>query len=220
MLARLNRNPMAIAMVSPEDLDMSSSLELELYKSLRAEASSYIEKVPGLWLQKFLLVGAVVAFLVTEPMTNVAGSEAILGVAAVGVIPVLAMLLDAKMLEYALHARAISRFIAEHFADHPTVAAWERALWGEEASAPIIRLARARSAATWLATALPTVVIQLAAGLVIERLLGNGIWTVVPVIVVTAIYLFGTAYGVVLLYRGISTKVFDDSSPPTPGING
>jgi hypothetical protein len=178
-----------------------SQLDLELYKSLRAEASGYVEKVPALWLQKFVLVGAIVAFLVNEPLTNAAESKALLGVAAVIVIPILAMLLDAKMLEYALHARAISRFITEHFADHPSVAAWERAMWGESASPFVTRLTRIRSLATWLATALPTVVILVAAGLVVEYLLGNGAWTFVPVILAAVAYLAGTAWSAVLVYR-------------------
>ena len=40
-------------------------LVVELYKSLRSEASIYIEKVPALWLQKFILVGALLAFLLS-----------------------------------------------------------------------------------------------------------------------------------------------------------
>ena len=180
---------------------MASTLDVELYKSLRAEASGYVEKVPGLWLQKFLLVGAVIAFLITEPLTNIAGSEATLSVAAVAMLPILAMLLDAKMFEYALHARAISRFIAEHFADHGTVAAWERAMWSEAGSAAVVRLTRVRSVATWLATAVPTVVIVIAAGLVIEYVRGNELRTLVPTVVVAVVYLASTAWGAVLLYR-------------------
>lgn len=178
-----------------------SQLELELYKSLRAEASGYVERVPALWLQKLALVGAIVAFLVNAPLTNAAESKGLLGVAAVIVIPILAMLLDAKMLEYALHARAISRFITEHFADHTTIADWERAMWGESASHSVIRLTRIRSLATWLATALPTVVVLVAAGFVVERLLGNGAWTFVPVALAAAAYLVGTAWSAVLVYR-------------------
>src|SRR5689334_7083050 len=35
---------------------------VELYKSLRAEEASYLEKVPDLWLQKFNLLGALILF--------------------------------------------------------------------------------------------------------------------------------------------------------------
>jgi hypothetical protein len=180
---------------------MASTLDVELYKSLRAEASGYVEKVPGLWFQKFLLVGAVIAFLITEPLTNVAGSEATLALAAVAMLPILAMLLDAKMFEYALHARAISRFIEEHFAGHTTIAAWERAVWSEAGSVAVVRLTRVRSIATWLATAVPTVVIVIAAGLVIEHVRGNELRTLIPTVVVAVVYLAATAWGAVLVYR-------------------
>ena len=44
------------------DPRVDERMELELYKSLRAEAAGYIEKIPALWSQKFLLVGATVTF--------------------------------------------------------------------------------------------------------------------------------------------------------------
>jgi hypothetical protein len=88
-------------------------LRLELYKSLRAEVVDYVERVPGLWLQKFLLVGAVIAFLVTNH-EKLKGSGELL-IASVLSIPILAALLDAKIVEYGLHARAISRFIGRSF---------------------------------------------------------------------------------------------------------
>jgi hypothetical protein len=50
---------------------MASDLDVELDKSLRAEASGYVEKVPTLWLQEFLLSGAVLAFLVGEPLIKI-----------------------------------------------------------------------------------------------------------------------------------------------------
>ena len=181
--------------------DQAAELEVELYKSLRSEASAYVEKVPGLWLQKLLLVGAVIAFLVSEPLTNFAGSETTLGLVAVGVLPVLAMLLDAKMLEYALHARAISRFIAEHFKEHRAVVAWERALWGEAGTPSVNRLTRTRSVATWIATAGPTLVILIGAGIVIEHVLGNGAATTVPVLLIAVGYILATGWGAVLVYR-------------------
>jgi hypothetical protein len=41
---------------------------LELYKSLRAEGAGYIERIPGLWWQKFILVGGIVAFVLAEDL--------------------------------------------------------------------------------------------------------------------------------------------------------
>lgn len=74
-------------------------------------------------------------------------------------------------------------------------------MWGESASHSVIRLTRIRSLATWLATALPTVVVLVAAGFVVERLLENGAWTFVPVLLAAAAYLVGTAWSAVLIYR-------------------
>lgn len=180
---------------------MASQLDFELYRSLRAEASGYVEKVPALWLQKFVLVGAVIAFLVTEPLSNIKGSETTLALAAVATLPVLAMLLDAKMFEYALHARAISMFIAQHFADDGPVADWEGAMWSQAGSRAVRRLTCIRSIATWTATAIPTVVILFAAGLVIEQVLDNGAWTWAPTAVLAVGYLGCTAWGAALIYR-------------------
>src|SRR4051812_23898766 len=110
---------------------MDQTLELELYKALRAEASAYIEKVPALWMQKLVLTGAVVAFMLTKPANTALASEKYLGLIAVGIIPLVGILVDAKMLEYALHARAISRFIIDNFSKQQTIVAWEHAMWGE-----------------------------------------------------------------------------------------
>ena len=59
-----------------------SDLEIELYRSLKQESASYIEKVPALWLQKFVLIGAIVAFIFTEknfPQENLILTAAVLG---------------------------------------------------------------------------------------------------------------------------------------------
>ena len=180
---------------------MASEIDLELYKSLRSEASGYVEKVPGLWIQKLLLVGGIIAFLVTEPLTNVSGSEHVLALCAVGALPVVAMLLDAKMFEYTLHARAISRFIASRFADEANVAAWETALWGDDSNQEVVVLTRIRSIFTWLTTVIPTVVILAGAGLVIERIVDNGAGTFVPFIVLGTLYFAATAWGAMVVYR-------------------
>src|SRR3954465_6907065 len=92
-----------------------SDLQFELYKSLRAELVGYVEKVPALWLQKFVLVGGVIAFIATH-QGPLEGSDALL-TAAIVAIPILSILLDAKIGEYGLHARVISTFIRTNFAD-------------------------------------------------------------------------------------------------------
>jgi hypothetical protein len=180
---------------------MSSDLDVELYKSLRAEASGYVEKVPTLWLQKFLLIGAVLAFLIGQPFTNIQGFEVPLGVSAVAVLPILAMFLDAKMLEYALHARAISVFIGEHFATHKPIAAWERAMWGQAGNRTVMRLTRIRSIATWFTTVIPTIVILVAAAVVIERVLQERFPALITTVLTAGAYVGGTAWAAIVVYR-------------------
>lgn len=77
----------------------SATYRLELYKSLRHEATRYVEKVPALWIQKFLLVGAVIAFLFanSDRLEDLSAGRELL-VAAVATIPILSLLLDAKIL--------------------------------------------------------------------------------------------------------------------------
>jgi hypothetical protein len=42
------------------------NLKVELYKTLRKESSTYIDKIPALWLQKFVLIGLMLALLLTR----------------------------------------------------------------------------------------------------------------------------------------------------------
>ncbi|HEU4451964.1 MAG TPA: hypothetical protein VFR81_02855, partial [Longimicrobium sp.] len=111
---------------APPGPDANETLRLELYKSLRGEVTLYVEKVPGLWLQKFVLVGGMIAFLIGRH-EDIAAAEAgsLLMGAAILAIPVLAALLDAKILEYVLHARAVSRFIARHYESPRVLSDWE-----------------------------------------------------------------------------------------------
>jgi hypothetical protein len=146
----------------------SEELELELYKSLRTELAGYVEKVPGLWLQKFVLVGAVIAFLVTNH-DKLKGSGNLL-IASVLSIPVLSVLLDAKIVEYGLHARAISMFIANNFSQSPVVAAWEATLWGDKGREDVVSLVRLRSITTVVVTAIPTIILMLISGLAVDEI--------------------------------------------------
>lgn len=151
--------------------DNNPEFTLELYKSLRSEVTSYVEKVPGLWLQKFVLVGSVIAFLIGkgENIARVSSGNSIM-IAAIASVPILAMLLDAKILEYGLHARAISRFITTNFPDPSVLAKWESSLWGDEGDEEVISLVRFRSLTTVVVTAAPTAILILLSGLVISEI--------------------------------------------------
>jgi hypothetical protein len=146
------------------------NLQLELYKSLRAEIAGYVEKVPALWLQKFVLVGAVIAFILANK-GELSGSGNLL-TAAILAIPVLAVLLDAKIGEYALHARAVSRFIQDSF-EGSVAAEWESTLWGDQGNSEIISLVKLRSLMTAVVTAIPTIILIVVAGLAVDEIRGS-----------------------------------------------
>jgi len=154
--------------MAPDGSNQDSVISLELYKSLRAEAASYVEKVPGLWLQKLTLCGGMIAFLVIkypELSAGIVKGRALVA-AAVLAVPVLAILIDAKILEYGLHARAVSRFIRQHVENASAAAKWEDYLWGDGGDAIGMRLVRLRSATTVIVTAVPTAGLIVLAGFV------------------------------------------------------
>src|SRR5262249_8762333 len=119
--------------MTAELFDQTSTIGVELYKSLRTEEASYLERVPALWLQKFTLLGAMIAFILVQhqELSFEAAAGSTLLIAAVLAIPLLAMLIDAKILGYGLHARAISRFVRRHTTPDSVEARWEGFLWGD-----------------------------------------------------------------------------------------
>jgi len=177
---------------------MSEDFSLELYKSLRAEAVGYIEKVPAIWLQKFTLVGAVIAFLVIN-YKEIGGAAQgnprnVLG-AAILAIPILAILLDAKAVEYSLHARAVSKFIQRGFASPAVLAAWEAVLWGDRGDREILRVVRLRSWMTSFVTTAPTILLMALSAVALDKLYG-GIprGYIVCLAVLLAVYVIGGLY--------------------------
>src|SRR5262245_26191885 len=104
--------------------------ELELYKILKNESASYFDKLQALWLQKFILMGGLIAFVITSQDKFAPTTKGIIVGAAIVSVPVLAALLDAKILEFSLHVRAISHFIEDHFGEPKTLSLWESTLWG------------------------------------------------------------------------------------------
>ena len=155
----------------------AEKFDLELYKILKTESASYFDKLQALWLQKFILVGAVIAFLVTNhDKLKVEGSNIIMS-AAIFAVPVLSALLDAKILEFSLYARSISRFIGTYFLMPPTLTKWERILWGLEGLPEDRNIAHVRHLTTALVTVVPTMVIWLLASIAISQTTGQrAIW--------------------------------------------
>ena len=176
--------------------DLEAEFDLELYKSLRGEMTSYVEKVPGLWLQKFLLVGAVIAFLINKhsDLTHVVPQDSYLLVAALLSIPVLAALLDAKMLEYGLHARAISRFIASNVPDPSVLGRWELCHLGDKGTSEVLALVRFRRLITFVVTAIPTLVLIVLSLLFVGELKDQKTLCILCIIVVCFLYITVTLY--------------------------
>lgn len=150
----------------------SEQFDLELYKLLKAESSSYFDKLQAIWLQKFVLVGAVIAFLVTTQEKLPQFGQGLVLPAAALAIPVLSALLDAKIMEFSLHARSISRFIDAHYSDFENVVSWEATLWGSGTSAVDHALVRTRSLTTVLTAVIPTMVVYLLSAVVLGAATG------------------------------------------------
>ena len=162
---------------TPPSPARSQEFDLELYKLLKAESSNYFDKLQAIWLQKFVLVGAVIAFLVTAQEKLPQFGHSLVVPAAALAIPVLSALLDAKIMEFGVHARAISRFIGSHYRDVDSVVSWEAALWGSGASAVDLALVRARSLTTVLTAVIPTMVVFLLSAVVLGAVTGrNVLW--------------------------------------------
>ena len=192
----------------PENTKDHDGYNLELYKQLRQEAAAYLEKVPAIWLQKFLFAGTILAFVVTNPLdlpTLAARSRDVV-MAAFVCVPVLALLLDVKILEYSLHARAISRFIESQFRDVYKVAAWESALWGEGPEVAVASLARYRSAATVAVTLISTALLIMLSGLVVGILTHRMLVVMLVAAMVAVIYVLVGLWSAVVIWPRLASR--------------
>jgi hypothetical protein len=140
---------------------------MELFKHLKGESSIFVQEIPKVWLQKFVLIGGVLFFILTnQNIPNVGSSLVAFGVIA---IPVLALLLDAKILEFGLHSRLISRFLSDTFEDDAAVKGWEELLWGIKGPGRDLLIARIRSFTTVIVAVVPTCVIIILSSAILDR---------------------------------------------------
>ncbi|HUP62361.1 MAG TPA: hypothetical protein VNA69_18295 [Thermoanaerobaculia bacterium] len=183
------------------------SYDLELYKSLRKEAADYLEKIPAIWLQKFLFAGAVLAFVVAKPAEAVfaARSDEFI-VAGFVCVPLLSLLLDVKIFEYSLHARAISRFIEIQYRHAPKPVAWEAALWGGGADRDIARLANYRSAATVSVTLVSTAVLIVLSGIVVGSLTRNMVPIVIGASIIAGAYVAFGVWSAIVIWPRLAAR--------------
>lgn len=151
------------------------ALQDDLYKSLLEESKLYREKVSTIWLQKFTLLGAIIAFAATKGSWLVTGKNSSqLIVAAILSLPVIAVLLDIKLGEFGIHANVIDHFLKRHYREPDVLAEWQSTNWGVGKDTVDQKLVRIRSILTVAVTIIPTCIIAILSGLVIENLPG---WT-------------------------------------------
>ncbi len=99
---------------------------------------------------------------------NTAGATTLaLSVAA---IPVIALLLDAKILEFGLHSRLISRFLSDTFQIDAAIVRWEELFWGIKGLQRDLLLARVRSFTTVIIVVVPTCVLIILSAAVLDQL--------------------------------------------------
>jgi hypothetical protein len=175
-----------------------NELTIELYKTLKAENAAYQDKLQSLWLQKFTLCGALAAFVITSGSKLDVLQHVSSGLLGVGLVVVLAVAIDCKVLEYGLHVRAISRFIARTYSDVPAVTAWEAVLWGQQPQ-PERPIVQARSFLTVVSAVLPTLAIV---GVATRMFIVEGFAQVIYLAgVFTAIYISVIALSAWALFR-------------------
>ena len=143
----------------------TGGMSIELYKLLKSESGDYFDKLQSIWLQKFVLVGSVIAFLATVQEKLPSYGNSIVAPAVAFAVPLLATLLDIKIVEFSLHARLISRYIGQRYASAQDVAMWESALWGKSDDEVSRALSRGRNLATVLTAAVPTIALILLSSL-------------------------------------------------------
>ena len=132
------------------------ALEDDLYKNLLDESKLYREKISTIWLQKFTMLGAIIAFAATRAEATSKNPDLIS--AAILSLPLIAILLDLKQGEFGIHARIIDDFIIRNYPEPPVLGDWERTKWGN--SVDVDRtLVRCRSISTIAVIVIPTCVI-------------------------------------------------------------
>jgi len=147
-------------------------LEDELYKSLLEESKLYREKVSTIWLQKFTLLGGVIAFAVAHNKIASSADQYLLR-AAIVALPVTAVLLDIKLGEFGIHANVIDHFIKRHFNETAVISEWESTNWGNSPDQADRWLVRLRSILTVTVTVVPTCIIAILAALTLKYVPGS-----------------------------------------------
>ena len=189
--------------------------DLELYRELKREGGGFYDKVQALWLQKFTLVGGVVAatLLNSEHLSALRTAAQLPWVleAVIILVPLVAIVLDMKIAESLLNARVVSRFIVQEFPESPRLARWEELMWLERDTHDALTV-WARMVITIAAAALPTLALIFAAAATLQAVSQRANWLMaggaLAALYVGAVVLIGW----VLLRH--SPELTSDAAPP------
>ncbi len=94
---------------------------------MKEEYMSFLAYVENLWKLKLLAIGAVVSFALLNNSIPVAGINIV--VAGLLVIPILAFVIDLKILETALHLKNISLYLENNLSEVTIAKNWETQNW-------------------------------------------------------------------------------------------
>ena len=178
--------------------------ENDLYNSLLAESKLYREKVSTIWLQKFTMLGGIIAFAATRAESTTHSNSGLV-VAAILALPVIAILLDVKLGEFGIHARVIDDFIIENFPDPPILSRWERTKWGAVPTHERT-LVRYRSIATVAVTIIPTCIVMVLSVLAVKTYVGFSFYYYLRIAAVCFCVIYvvlGILSGPIVLFRHI-----------------
>lgn len=133
--------------------------EFELYKNLKEEFKEYSLHLQSVWKFKFLTMGAIISFLITNQkiMDLIKGSEEYF-IWSLLVLPLLSFFLDLKILEISLHLRQISEFIIKEFSSFQKVKRWEELAWSDEF---LVLFRRRLTILSTIATSLTSLIVTL-----------------------------------------------------------
>jgi hypothetical protein len=176
-----------------ENNNQEEGFTLELYKGLQEEIRNAVDKVPNLWNQKLAITGTVVSFVILNRDKLEISSKHSAGfyliIIAYLSIPLTAVLLDAKLIEYALHARALSKFIFLNIKNPEILSRLESCRWGDEGDHNLIAMVRIRSFTTVIIAAVPTILLFRLSSLLISTKITNNSLIIIICSTITFIYM-------------------------------
>jgi hypothetical protein len=171
--------------------------------TLRAEYVAYNERLSSVWMQKLAIVGAMIAF----SLQTVGQPVGVLRVGAWIAVPVVSVLVDMKLFEFALHSRVVSEFLVR--TAPPSVMfddVWERVLWGFAGGERAKRLVALRNFFTVCTSSASTLIVGAMAALMIIETERERSSVIIPAAcILGGMYLIGTIFAVRVLL-GVSSR--------------